>query len=1252
MTGISRRICQSTAWALGLMVLCATAVFSQGSGTIKGIVTDPTGAVVPNAVVTVTNQATGAKVTTRTTGAGLYEVTSLIPGIYTVEISAPGFRNYANRGVTLTTDQVLGINATLEVGSSTQTVTVEAAAPLVNTEEGRMSALVTGSEVKNLPLNGRNIYQLMQLVPGAVNSTSVDFEAGTGGIQTNINGARANFNGFLFDGVSNKGLSGGSNAQPAPDFVQEFRIETNNFDAQYSNSAGSITDVSSKSGGNEFHGDLWEFFRNDKLNARNFFDGATKSEWRLNQFGGTLGGPIKRDKLFFFGGYEGERFRTAAPFLQFTESPEFRNAVETTNPNSVAALLYKTFPGPAPVSQLSTVDTIVNNNVSGGDIGATIGAPYALGTLLSDAYLGYTDPCFLSSFVGIGSPAGVPSLPNVTWGNPQAFANEAAKLFGVTPAENAQIAANIAAGCPGSGFVAPPVQAGAISRSAIMNGYVNAAGSTRAKGVFYNGDQYIVRLDYQGEKTRMFGRFYFLLQKNPNVSPVTGIRGFTAPASSSSPGAAYSFVHSFTPTVVNTFHAGFTRGQSAVTPTKSQFGVPNISFDTGEPSFGAYNGYPQFFNEDVFNFRDMVTMVKGTHSLKVGGEFKRNYENSEFDVGRPSYSFADPVFFANDLPYLEAAGVNPELTSGKASHIDTNIRAWRNYEVGWFVQDDWKVKKNLTLNLGLRWDFFSPHTEKYHHATRFVFGPGSNPIARLASINCQAFIGSNCLAPAGDTFTPNGGFTTAPSLFPAHYKNFAPRFGFAWDPFGNGKTAIRGGAAISYEASFYNALSNSRWNLPFYAFNEACPVFCGVPGLPTYGPTSANGTPTGAAPTFSGPPDNVGQGPAGAGFAGNIMGWLSANPNVASLTGIPSPTYQLPYIEQFFFGIQRELTPSTVLEINGVGTLSRHLFWAEDPNRVVGGKQRPAGTVFNPCTGTYASGSPPQVNPCFGHLRTWETSVNSSYEGLQVSLTRKFSRGLAFTTNYTYSHSIDLRSTWHGLSSGGSATDSNAVGESGYSYDPNALYLERASSLFDIRHRVVGDVQWEFPWLKSQRGLTGHILGGWTINTAVSLQTGFPFTVGARKDFNGDGVRSDRPNTPSFGNFKYFNSTDFEAGSGPKGLSVMQALGPANPNATCATANTTGCMGVFPIPAPGTVGNLGRNTFRGPGFAETDMSLFKHIPIGSSEARYLEFRAEFFNIFNRTNLNPPVANLSDGSFGLATSAADPREIQFGLKLYF
>jgi len=1242
--------------ALGLVCLITPAAFAQvATGVFTGTVSDQSGAVIPGATVTAIKEATNVEVKARSNAEGLYTVTNLLPGYYTLKAEAKGFRILLDQHIELTVGYTQRVDLKLEVGSVTQTVTVEGQAPLVNTEEGHLSALVSGQEATNLPLNGRNIYQLMQLVPGAVNSTNVDTESNEGGIQTNINGTRANFNGFLLDGVPNKGLSGGSDAQPAPDFIQEFRIMTNNFSAEYGSSAGSMTDVSIKSGSNQFHGDGWEFFRNDKLNARNFFSGPTVPEWRQNQFGGTLGGPVKKNKLFFFAGYEGERFRTQSPALYTFETPEFRNAVESTLPNSTAALLYKDFPGVTnPTYGFQTLTDMMSSQAAleGDPVGSS--NPYAPGAYLLDPAMAYTDPCFQNQWNLYGTPT--PGGP--LFGNAQTLANKMASLIGVTPQEQAQIAANIAAvpGC--AGMVAPVAQAGAIAPDTNVLGFANGTTPTRTAGQFYNGDQLVARVDYQSDANRIFGRLYYLIYKDPNgvTGPYTP-RGFSIPTTTSYPGFGFGFVHNFSGTTINEFHAGYIRNQTSFIPNPAQFGVPNVEFDDGVQQFGAYGGYPQFFDENVFDLRDMVAIVKGKHSLKVGFEGRRNYENSEFDIGRPSYGFFDPLFFAADQPYYETGGVNPAFSGGGSPHLDTNIRAWRNSEIAAFIQDDWKVKKNLTFNLGVRWDFFTPHTEKYGKATKFV------NYYNLASVNCEAFVGSTCVFPTGDTNSPNGGFTGASSLFPDRYTNFEPRIGFAWDPKGSGKTSIRGGYAIQYEESFYNALSNSRWNLPYYSFNEAGAVI-GQPGYIVYGPTNSDGTPaTAVAPTYTGSPTQagaLGNGPAASGFKGNLMGWFPGNPNLAALTGIPSPDYTLPYYENAFFGIQHEIARNTTLEVDYVGTWGRHLFWAEDPNRVVGGKENNVGEL-NPCTGQMVPNTP-LLNPCFGKLRTWDTSVNSSYDALQIQLNHRAAQGVSFTANYTYSHTLDYRSTWHSGSSGGAATDfggavvaGSAYGEGGYSMDPNAVFLEYGNSLFDVPHRFVGGAIWELPWMKAQHGLAGHLLGGWTTNAFVTLQGGFPFTVGAQQDFNGTGIRSQRPDTPSFGVSKSFSDSDYEQGSaGPSagGLSVMQLIGPANPSATCGTAATTGCLGVFPRPTPGVDGNLGRNTFRGPGIADTDFSLFKKIPLGAAETRYFEFRAEFFNLFNRTNLYTPVSNLSSGEFGLSTAALDPRLIQFGLKLYF
>ncbi len=1228
-----------------LIVVCAALVWTgtllgQGTtGTITGVVSDSSGAVIPNAAVSIMNEGTGVDLHLKTNSAGIYSITSLIPGYYSVKVEATGFKTHLNQHLQLTTDQTIRVDTVLEVGSQTQTVTVEASAPLVNTEEGRLSALVSASQIQNMPLNGRNIYDLMQLVPGAINSTGVDLEnASAGGSATNVNGNRLTMNQFQLDGVDNTGLTGGSDAQPSPDFVAEFRIMTNNFSSQYGAAGGSVTDVSIKSGTNQFHGAAWEYLRNTSLNARNFFSGPTKDPWHQNQFGADLGGPIKKDKLFFFGGYEGERFRTNSPGQYLIETQAFRTAVQTINPNSVASALYQAYPGPTPTSGFKTVDAVINKQAVN-DIGANVGGDYfgdgSTNTLISNAYVAYTDPCFLNQWNYVGAPA-YPGGPPLN-GSAQTVANTMGALVGVTQAEHDQIQSNINAACPGMGLVAPGVQAGAIGRDAPMLGLVNASVPTRGTGEFYNGDQFTGRIDYQGDKNRVFGRIYYLLQKDPNRTTASSqVRKFYVPFTASFPGGAFGFVHNFSGNVVNEFRAGYIRNQLSYIPAKSTNAVPAIGFDSGDVQFGAYNGYPQFFNENVYNYSDMVAILKGKHSLKIGASYKRNQENSEFNVGRPSYYFYDQFYFAADAPYWETAGVNPELGTGNPSHIDTNIRAWRNYELGLYVQDDWKVSKNFTLNLGLRYDYFQPNHEKYGKTTNFDFAQGANAIERLANINCQAFLSaSTCLAPAGDTFTPNGGFTHPANdlLFAPDRNNFSPRFGFAWDPRGNGKTAIRGGFAVFFQRQIYNPLSNSRWNLPYYSFNKAVPVL-GSPGQIVYGPFASDGVPD---PTqtvsLSGPPTNPGGGPAALGFTGNIYGWWPGNTNLASLTGIPDPTTRSPYVENGFFGIQHQLSNSTMFEVNWVGTFGHKIFWAQDPNRVVGGLLRDPSTITDPCTGQPVEAPTAKVNPCFGSLRTWTNSVNSNYNALQTSLVRKLSGGLGITSAYTWSHTLDFRSDWQALSGGGSANWANPYGSAGYSLDPNAVYLEYGNSSFDVRHRWVTSVVWELPWMKSQQGVAGRILGGWQSNFNIQLQSGFPFTVGASSDYNKDGLKNDRPDIPTWGNHFPFKNANFLADSAPGGATVMSTM-----------------AGDFNPPTPGHDGTLGRNTFRGPGLANVDFSLFKGVKF--SERLSMQFRAEFFNLFNRTNLYPPEANLNSDLFGFSNAAFDPRVIQFGLRLEY
>jgi Carboxypeptidase regulatory-like domain/TonB dependent receptor-like, beta-barrel len=1178
-------------FAVSFLVSPPTARAQVVYGAFTGVVTDQTGAVVPGAVVTATNEGTNVSVSQTTNAQGLYTIPNLLPGLYTVKAEAKGFKAFVNTHNEITTGYTQRLDFKLEVGAVTQEVTVTSAAPLVDTESNRLSELVTGREVQNLPLNGRNVFELIQLAPGAVNTTNLITEPGNRGFTTVVNGARVNMNGYEINGISDKGLSGGSNTQPSIDSIQEFRVDTSVLSAEFGSTVGAMTQISTKSGTNSYHGDAYEFVRNDKLNARNFFE-ADRNPFKLNQFGGTIGGPIKKNKWFFFGSYEGERSRIFVPQQEVMETPQFHSLVESAAPNSVAALLYKNFPGPSNFSGPLTPLSDYVTNVSGfcKTFNAACIQSYGL------------DP---SSGLGAALLAN-PTLP--TFGT----VNTAAKVF--------------------------------------------------TSNQFYDGNQWSARLDYQGDKDKVFGSYFFDKYADPFYTPATnggaaaalvGVRGFASPTHDDFPQLALNWTHSFSPTVLNEMRAGWNRNVGDIGSNNP--GVPLIYTDPGEVEFGNYNGYPQIFHEEVFQYKDMVTISHGKHEIKFGGNIQRNYENSEFNVGRPSYEFYDSVSLAAGLVESVAAGVDPGTIDPKTgqstgqAHLSSNIRGFRNWVFGGFINDNWKVNPRLSLILGLRYDLYTRQSDKYNHDTQLLLPSGANLTERLRNVNCYV----NTPGAIGADGQPcNGGFEgTLNPLTTGDYNNFGPRVGFAWDVKGDGKTSLRGGFGVSYQGEIYNPLSNSRWDAPFYSFDlSLCGTGVNNPG-PGNSDTCVFGPLNGAAPTFTGPPSNIGAGPAGAtanAFQGNIAGWNPYNANGAYLTGVVFPGFRDPYVYASQLSLEHQFAGNFVLKTSWVGTFAHKLYRAEDINRTFAGRDLLTGS--GPAdNGVCALFGPYRVNCLYGRIRTWENSVNSNYNGLQVVLDKKMSHNLELHANYVWSHSIDGRSTWHS-----GATSSNGAAE-GFSMDQALPGLDNGNSLFDVRHSFSLSAVYTMPWYASQQGFVGHLLGGWQANGVISIHSGFPWTPycsdssfpSGSCDFNRDGVSNDRPNVPGFGltNPNTSNAA-FEANNPSVNLIAGDLLCGAN--------------GASPVPgctAPTSAGNafdgnLGRNTFRGPNFREVDFSLFKNIKI--SERVTTQFRAEGFNIFNRTNLYQPNARLGQSAslFGLSTQAFFPRQIQFGLKLLF
>lgn len=993
---------------LYLSLASSTGLAQSASSTLTGAVKDTSGAVVPGATVTSRHMGTNETRTVISADGGLYRITNLPRGEYEVTAELPGFKRVRSENVRLTVGDTVRLDLVLELGEVTEEVTVTGTASLINTEEGRISYLVDERRVSELPLNGRNVMQLAELQPGAVSNPGNAVLGGSaGGDSAFINGQRNRANNFLLDGTDNNDqfTAGRSAVNPSVDTVQEFRIATNTFSAEFGRNSGSAILVVTKSGSNDLHGTAYEFLRNDALDAKTIF-ATQKDPLRFNQFGGTLGGPVLPNRTFFFGSYEGLRMTRGATLRRTVETPEYRQLIQQLYPNSVAAFLFANFPSPVPTTNIR-------------DTGRPVPG--------------------LATENSNNNP-GVVNNPNYVPQSGTLYRN----LTQTTPD-----------GIPDIGDAFMPI--------------------TEAT----DRNQFSMRLDHEvSANQHAFGRLIW--DDSDESDNRTIVRsGFDQPIlhRAHNFAAAHTWVKSSR--IVNEARFGWQRKKRTLDTTNR--GVPNITFDEGVNSFGNLPTNPAVFDTKTFHWADTVTMSFGNHSVKAGGELRHVRDDTDFAVRTPGMAFYSIHDFAGDEPRaVTVLGVDPAT-----GLIAPNVRNFRFWETGIFLQDDWKIHSRLTLNLGIRHDWFGRPSEANGLLNNMILGPGADIFEQTAN----ATVGR------------------VDQVIPDDWNNVQPRFGFSWDVLGNSRLAVRGGAGIAYERLFNNSILNIRFNPPDYAFAAANPVQVpGHAGIPiVYGPTNPDGTRRNDGITIEGPNSNPGVVPE-LGIPGNIIGWNPRFGTSQQSLRVPDMLRGDAHSYNWFVGTQYEVAHEMSIEANYLANLGRNYGRLVDYNTV-------RGDLFD--------GRLDRLNPTFGGINFRAMVARTEYHGMQLQFNKRYARGWSAQASYTLGRAMDS----------GSDVQVGAL-----PVDARDLEREWGPTDFDVRHRFVASGLLELPFFRGASGLKRALLGGWQLNGIVSLQSGFPLNVftnlsyAAGGDFNGDGVNNDRPNLPTFGTDISTSRDDFITG--------------------------------------------------------------------------------------------------------------------------
>lgn len=1275
-------LCPVVALSLFLPALLA----GQGAtGRILGRVSDPSGAVLSGVKVSLTNQGTGVSREALTNGTGDYTFVDVAPGTYQASFELTGFKRNLQKNITVDVNQVVTLNSILQVGGTQEVVDVTSEAPQVDTTSTQLGAVINDRSVNELPLNSRDTYQFLQLQPGVQaqlgNGNGSLFYGSQDTGSVSVNGGRTRANNFSVNGGdANDQFVNLPTVQPTPDSVEEFRVLTNTFDAEYGRNSGSVVNVITKSGTNGLHGDIYEYFRNTVLDAKNYFDIAGRPQWNQNQYGGTLGGPIIKDRTFYFVSYEGRRVREGITGQQVNvptaaeRGGDFSGAVSAGTPAAFAGGISNTFVAQA-LDGRPGCDTALN-------------LPSGIGTVANIP----TDPA--TGLIDWNSNAS-----GDTAGWPSVFAN----TNNVIPAQcQDPVAANFMNYIPTSSVTVPVSTDNEDQFTVRFDHKINDKQQFTA--YYYFNDlrqlQPFNQFENAGANVPGFGNFnnnrfqqwnlthdWTITNSIVNEAHFTYMRegqlGFLKPQTTgavtasctSATAAPVCFTGTSDSTAINNFIAssGIPAGKAGITPglPTTLTGVPFVSIGgaaiLGNNSEGIL---PQVGNS--FQWSDNLTWVKGTHTMKFGVDIRRQrFDQYYYYDINGSYSFnntgPNAIVPGDGDNYAEFL-LGLVDTYGQGSGQREDVRGTSVYP---FAQDSWKIRPNLTLNYGLRWELDTPPTDIAGHVETFRPGQNSTVYPCGLSALSESYFGVTSPDCNAVGVTPTGLVVPGDPGIPAgmtstYYKAFAPRIGIAWSPGNSGKTSIRAGWGLFYNPIEELVMAQFGAEPPFGGSSYIYDIFFNTPFVYQNGTAIAPNPFDGILTPTKGQP----------------VDYSLFRPLL--LYGEFQPHLRTQYTAQYNLTIQHQFARDLMLQVGYVGSQGHRLLASHDINPsnpqtcldmynisqyylnqnggvpdalssaygcgptledsewILPANSIPTGFTLhmpygqvaqygpgnpalnlvglrpysspncNPTTApfTLSTGCPYDGIPIFSSIFAEDTIASSSYNALEAMLEKRFSHGLQFQAAYTFSKSLDDGSTFE------------------ETLDPFNYRASRALSLFNSAQRFVVSYDWEIP-VRKHDGALGKLIGDWAVSGITQFQSGFPIRLNTADDT------------------ELIASQFFLGTEAPSLVQPFQKLNPKTNAGFWFSPND------FADPPYGQFNNgTQRSICCGPGLNDWDFAVHKKISI--TEDKYLQFRAEIFNIFNHTNFYNPDGNFSDGptEFGKITEAQDPRLVQFALKFYF